>query len=115
MVSLVRLTVSHSCSDSRNPAKGANANKVDLHQTMIADFTRVRGESVMQLNANRRYRVKDSYKPEDLNPFKREKAKANTRATKISRLMHKGTIFDKNDRLPYIPDQVSLKTYSAVV
>lgn len=64
----------------------------------------------MQLNANRRYRVKDSYKAEDLNPYKREKAKANNRAAKISRLMHKGTLFDKNDRIPYIPDQVPLKT-----
>lgn len=60
----------------------------------------------MQLNANRRYRVKDTYKPEDLNPYKREKAKATHRAAKISKLMHKGTLFDKNDRLAYTPEQV---------
>lgn len=99
----------HPCSDAHSHGK-AKTTSIDLAQTMKADFTRVRGESVMQLNANRRYRVKDSYKPEDLNPYKREQEKAKNRATKIGKLMHKGTQFEQNDRLPYMPDQVCLQS-----
>ena len=94
-------------SDSRIQVK-SKTTSIDLAQTMMADFTRVRGESVMQLNANRRYRVKDTYKPEDLNPYKREQERAKNRSTKISKLMHKGTLFEKHDRLPYMPEQVRL-------
>jgi hypothetical protein len=61
---------------------------------------------VTQLDAQRKYNGGNTYRPEDLNPYKRARARTENRTAGIKRLTHKGTLLSEQPKLPFSDEQV---------
>lgn len=59
---------------------------------MQEEFRRIQDVTQNQLNPHKRYIFKDTYTPQDLNPYKRAKQRVEKRADMIKNLQHKGTL-----------------------
>jgi hypothetical protein len=89
----------------RQPRRGRK-EQMSVQDEMAADIQKIRDTSIMQLNALKQYRMKDTYRPEDLNPYKRTKQRSENRAEMIKKLNHKGFLEEEQDPMPYTDEQV---------
>lgn len=91
--------------DCRDP--GSKKKPTSLQAEMQADFKRIRENESQQINAMKRYLVRDVYSPEDLNPYKRQQQFKQTRESMVQNLKHKGTLMSSLPQLRLTDVQVS--------